>query len=114
MRGRPAVCRGPLRGRSVRAWRADQMRARTFAASAFCGVLTAAIVACATDENPSASSGPGPTTIPEPDGGSAVDVDAEAPPYVCAADELCPNDLFDSSRSGSLDRRTRLVVIRGR
>ncbi|MDF2695556.1 MAG: hypothetical protein K0S65_3939, partial [Labilithrix sp.] len=79
----------------------------------------AAIVACATDESsPFVEPDSGPSVVPAADSGegdASVDADVEVPPYVCPADELCPNGLFAPSHpGGGLDLRTRIQVIRGR
>jgi hypothetical protein len=96
------------------------MRARCLVASVAL-LSTAVVVACATDDStPYAPPEAPPNVIPSPDSGADdadadVDADATAPPYVCAQDELCPNDLFGSTRpGGGLDPRTRIQVIRGR
>jgi hypothetical protein len=92
---------------------------RALLASVAAASSMAVVVACATDESslyvePDAGS----SVVPPADSGvgdANVDADVAVLPYVCPADELCPNTLFDPNHpGGGLDLRTRIQVIRGR
>ncbi|MDF2697367.1 MAG: hypothetical protein K0S65_5750 [Labilithrix sp.] len=88
---------------------------------------SAALIACATSENESGSAErPGAVQVPPANEDSGVLPEAEAPctvdceyfPPSCAADLLCPNALFDSTKpSGGpneFDGRTLIHLVRGR
>ncbi len=94
----------------------------------FVGVLAssavAALVACATDDEPSFVEPDRNVVVPAPDAGADAELEAgdagdagpcldcEWYPDTCTTDFLCPNGPF--GMQGGLDSRTSITVIRGR